>query len=92
MLRLTCPLCGTRDHTEFRYGGDASKVRPSPGETSPEAWHEHVFIFDNPKGAHREHWQHVLGCRHWMVVERDTVTNAISSTWTARVFAAGNGQ
>ena len=31
MLRITCPWCGERDYTEFRYGGDAEKERPRPG-------------------------------------------------------------
>ena len=31
MLRITCPCCGERDYTEFRYGGDASKPRPAHG-------------------------------------------------------------
>jgi sarcosine oxidase subunit delta len=84
MLRLTCPFCGERDFTEFRYGGDATKVRPGNGETSAEAWHEHVFLFRNPKGAHVEHWQHVLGCRQWIVVERDTATHEVGSTHLAR--------
>ena len=88
MLRLTCPLCGERDHTEFRYGGDASKTRPPHGEARAEVWHDHHFLFDNPKGVHREYWQHILGCRHWMVVERHTVTNAVTGTWDAREHAA----
>ncbi len=37
-----------------------------------KSWYEHVFLFDNPKGAHREFWQHVQGCRQWLVLERDT--------------------
>ena len=37
-----------------------------------KAWHDHVFLFDNPKGPHREYWQHVLGCRQWLVLERNT--------------------
>ncbi len=42
-----------------------------------KAWHDYVFLFDNPKGAHREYWQHVLGCRQWLVLERDTATNRV---------------
>ncbi len=91
MLRLTCPLCGERDHTEFRYGGDATKVRPPHGEVAAEVWYEHHFVFDNPKGVHREFWQHVLGCRHWMVVERHTVTNEVTGTWDARSRSVDEG-
>ena len=84
MLRIPCPYCGERDHTEFRYGGDARKTRPAPGETSQQAWHDHIFLFDNPKGAHVEYWQHVLGCRQWLIVERNTATNRVVTSGLAR--------
>ena len=87
MLLLPCPHCGPRDHSEFRYGGDASKARPALGEADAKVWHDHVFLFDNPKGPHKEYWQHVLGCRQWMIVERDTLTQAISSARPARAKA-----
>ncbi len=84
MLLLSCPYCGPRDHSEFRYGGDASKTRPAHGAADPKVWHDHVFLFDNPKGAHKEYWQHVLGCRRWMIVERDTLSQAIFGSQPAR--------
>ena len=84
MLLLPCPYCGPRDHSEFRYGGDASKTRPALGVADRKGWHDHVFLFDNPKGAHKEYWQHVLGCRRWIVVERDTLTQAIAGSQPAR--------
>lgn len=84
MLRITCPMCGRRDYTEFRYGGDAGKLRPALGTADRKAWHDYVFLFDNPKGAHREFWQHVLGCRQWLVVERDTATGAVGVSRLAR--------
>ena len=84
MLRITCPCCGERDYTEFRYGGDASKARPAHGSGDLKAWHDHVFLFDNPKGLHREYWQHVLGCRQWLVLERNTATNEVGSSRPAR--------
>ncbi len=84
MLRITCPHCGERDHTEFRYGGDASKRRPDHGSTDTDAWHDFVFVFDNPKGWHTEYWQHVLGCRRWLVAERHTMSQEIRATYSAR--------
>ena len=38
----------------------------------------------NPAGPHREFWQHVTGCRQWLVVERDTRNHAIASVSFAR--------
>ena len=84
MLLLPCPHCGPRDHSEFRYGGDASKTRPTLAQADAKVWHDHVFLFDNPKGPHKEYWQHVLGCRRWMVVERNTLTQAIAGSRPAR--------
>ena len=28
MIRINCPFCGERDHSEFTYGGDGSVVYP----------------------------------------------------------------
>jgi sarcosine oxidase subunit delta len=84
MLRIDCPCCGTRDHDEFRYGGDASVPRPAYDDPDFEAWYAYVFVRDNQPGLHREHWQHVMGCRQWLVVERDTRSHVISSVALAR--------
>jgi sarcosine oxidase subunit delta len=88
MLTITCPQCGARDYTEFRYGGDASKRRPPHGTGDAALWHDYVFLFDNPKGAHSEFWQHVQGCRQWLVVERNTASNEVNRVRLAREAAA----
>jgi sarcosine oxidase subunit delta len=41
-------------------------------------------VRSNPKGPHRERWQHSDGCRLWLVVERDTLTHAITRVEPAR--------
>ena len=87
MLRIQCPFCGERDYTEFRYGGDARRRRPVHGSGEPEVWHDYVFLFDNPKGLHEEFWQHVLGCRQWIVLERSTATNHTVASRAARQVA-----
>ncbi len=92
MLAIHCPLCGERPYTEFRYGGDASKRRPALGTMAPEAWHDYLFLFDNPKGPHREFWQHDQGCRQWLLVVRDTATNAVGEVILARNAGAGAGE
>jgi methylglutamate dehydrogenase subunit B len=87
MLRIPCPICGVRDYTEFSYGGDARKTRPAHGASGQKTWHDYVFLFDNVKGIHREFWQHVMGCRQWLVVERDTATNLVARAMLARTTA-----
>ena len=83
MLTIPCPFCGPRDETEFAYGGDATRTFPSL-DADQEAWSDHVFLRDNPRGAHREHWHHVQGCRQWLVVERDTLTHRVGAARLAR--------
>ncbi len=84
MLRIDCPVCGLRDEIEFTYGGDGNVALPDVGEQSPERWLEAVFLRDNPRGAHRELWHHNLGCRQWLVVERDTLTHAFGACELAK--------
>jgi len=84
MLKIHCPWCGERDYTEFRYGSDATKPRPPHASDDQSTWHDYVFLFDNPKGPHREFWQHVLGCRQWLVLDRDTATNTVGASRPAR--------
>ena len=83
MLRIHCPFCGERDHAEFSYGGDASIEYP-PLDAPAEAWHDAVFLRDNPRGVQFETWQHLHGCRLWPIVERDTLTHEIRSVRAAQ--------
>jgi sarcosine oxidase subunit delta len=76
-MRIPCPHCGERGNEEFLYRGAAGLRRPAMD--APDAdWHEYVYLRDNPFGAHRELWQHVRGCRRWLVVTRDTRSHEIS--------------
>jgi heterotetrameric sarcosine oxidase delta subunit len=85
MMRIPCPHCGLRDEDEFVYGGDATLERPAEPESLDDAqWTAYLYLRDNPRGAHREHWFHRYGCRRWTVVERDTLTHAIAATHASR--------
>jgi len=87
-MRLPCPWCGERDHSEFNYGGDATRRRPAD-DAPMEEWIDYVYFRDNPRGRHHEHWQHIQGCRAWIVIERDTLTHEVSGCWTAEDYARG---
>jgi len=76
MIRIDCPFCGPRDHGEFSYGGDATVDYPAL-DANVEEWNAAVYGRTNPRGAHREYWHHVSGCRAWLVVERDTLTHEV---------------
>jgi sarcosine oxidase subunit delta len=77
-MRIACPHCGERGNEEFFFLGAAGMTRPTPDAT-PEVWHDYVYQRDNPAGAYSELWQHLNGCRRWLVVTRDTRTHAIAS-------------
>lgn len=72
---ISCPHCGARPREEFTVKG-AALPRPAP-DAGEEAWFDHVYLRDNPKGDYREFWHHSGGCRRWLVVHRNTVTHAV---------------
>ena len=76
MLRIPCPWCGTRDEAEFRYRGDASRLRPAPA-AGPAEFTAYVYQRDNPRGWHLEWWLHVGGCRQLLKVLRHTLSHEI---------------
>lgn len=76
MLRISCPWCGERDETEFRYRGDASCARPAP-EAGLAAFVGYVYLRDNRRGWHLEWWLHVGGCRQLLKVLRHTLTHEV---------------
>ena len=80
MLRITCPWCGTRDESEFRFGGESHRERPGL-EVSDAEWADYLFNRENPKGLHCERWCHIYGCRQWFNVVRDTVTHEIHAVY-----------
>ncbi len=93
-MRISCPHCGLSDHTEFAFGGDAARDRPGLSD-AVDQWTDYVYLRDNPRGAHVEYWQHVHGCREWLIVERDTLSHDIRSVVLARTLplrAAVDGQ
>jgi len=82
MLLINCPWCGPRAEIESSCGGEAHIARPAdPGSMSDEAWADYLFMRKNPRGAHREQWNHASGCRRWFNVERDTVTYRINAVY-----------
>jgi heterotetrameric sarcosine oxidase delta subunit len=83
MLRISCPWCGVRDHTEFTYGADAAVVRP-PDSANAARFCEYVYQRANNRGRHEEWWHHIQGCRQWVRITRDTLTHTIEAVAPAR--------
>ncbi len=88
-MRLTCPLCGERDLREFRYRGSAKLMAREGATKRAEAFHDYLHLRDNRAGDNAELWQHVLGCRSWLRVVRNTTTHAIGSVELARLADRG---
>ncbi len=88
------PLLGPRDAAEFVYLGDATLIdRPDPdAPDAAEAFHDYMYLRDNPAGPHRELWYHEQGDRSWLVVTRDTTTHEILSAELARDVALARGR
>jgi len=73
-LNVPCPTCGPRPFTEFAFGGE---LRPLEQPSEPDGDFERVFLRENVPGVQEERWFHLFGCRRWLTVRRDTVSNRI---------------
>lgn len=74
-FRVRCPNCGSRPYTEFWFGGELT-ARPASGD-GPQEDYARVWLKQNNAGRQVERWFHFAGCRRWMTVERETLTNVI---------------
>jgi heterotetrameric sarcosine oxidase delta subunit len=76
MLWLTCPICGERPASEFRFGGEERHV--PEGLTDADARNlDYVWMLDNLRGVTTERWFHAGGCRRWLTLRRNTITDSV---------------
>ena len=74
-IKIPCPNCGPREYTEFVFGGEVRPLAASdPGDDF-----RRVYLRDNAAGAQAERWFHHFGCRRWVTLSRDTLTNRIGA-------------
>lgn len=76
MKRLTCPLNGLRDISEFQYLGPLRRTRPEDAG----ALTRHLFHAPNPVGPMVEWWRH-RPSNTVFLAERHTATDEIFRTW-----------
>jgi sarcosine oxidase subunit delta len=76
---LRCPNCGTREVTDFGFGGEVT-TRPDSRPSAREL-NTYIYFRRNRAGLQREWWVHRSGCGAWFLAERDTRTNEVK--WTA---------
>jgi heterotetrameric sarcosine oxidase delta subunit len=78
MMQIICPHCGPRAQAEFVYERTVDSVVTL--DAAPEEAMKTLFARSNPRGVDDEIWRHTFGCRAWMVITRNRVTNEISAT------------
>ncbi len=72
MSQMICPFCGRRELREFEF----RKTVPLEGQSSLAR----VYLRQNALHISSEHWQHVQGCRAWLLVRRNPSTGVVLST------------
>jgi sarcosine oxidase delta subunit len=79
VTNLTCPFCGSRALREFEF----HKTLPANAHGSAyERTYERVASLEHSL----EHWQHVEGCRGWLLVHRNPSTGEVIDV---RLLGAG---
>lgn len=77
-MRIPCPHCGTRTLEEWVYG-EVFEV-PANVEGAAQRDIDRGFMHNNVEGTVHEAWFHLYGCRRWVKVTRDTITDQIIET------------
>jgi sarcosine oxidase subunit delta len=72
---IACPNAGPCEATDFWFGGEV-KARPVEEPSLRELCIYNHFAA-NLAGVQRERWFHSLGCRAWLLAQRNTATNEI---------------
>ena len=70
-MQLDCPHCGLREVEEFHCRGTVPEF---DGDSL-----EGIYLRIDRPDVSREYWQHVDGCRSWLLVCRNPSTNAVLS-------------
>jgi methylglutamate dehydrogenase subunit B len=76
MNQLQCPFCGARELQEFEFRKTRANVTTS--EFSK------VYLRVDSVDLSVEYWQHVQGCRAWLLVQRNPSTGVVLSTEVLR--------
>jgi heterotetrameric sarcosine oxidase delta subunit len=71
MNQLYCPFCGARELHEFEFRKTRANVTTSDFSK--------VYLRVDSTDLSVEYWQHVQGCRAWLLVERNPSTGAVLS-------------
>jgi sarcosine oxidase subunit delta len=70
-VQIVCPHCGPREIAEYQF----RTLAPEPGAAAPGAIYERV----NRSDRSVEYWQHLHGCRAWLIVQRNPSTAEVTA-------------
>jgi methylglutamate dehydrogenase subunit B len=69
MNQLHCPFCGARELHEFEFRKTRANVESSAFSK--------VYLRVDSLDLSVEYWQHVQGCRSWLLVQRNPSTGDV---------------
>lgn len=72
-VKIPCPHCGARDHSEFTFGDELRPIEAA----DPDEDFARVYLRTNTPVVQRERWFHAGGCRRWLTLRRDVATNGV---------------
>ncbi len=76
MNQLPCPFCGARELQEFEFRKTRANVTTSDFSK--------VYLRVDSVDLSVEYWQHVHGCRAWLLIQRNPSTGVVSSVEVLR--------
>ncbi len=81
MLLLTCPNCGPRNVSEFRFGGEKNLRPQNMNAVANDQLAHYLYMRTNKRGLQIEWWYHRVGCGLWFLAERQTDSNKVLKTF-----------
>lgn len=71
---ITCPVCGKRDLSEFRFGNEDKGPLPDQSRLNQKEYVHEVVMQTTKAGPQKEWWCHTSGCGTWFTTWRDTLS------------------
>lgn len=84
---MACPFCGLRPLEEFLFrktvpnvvAGSGVGAGADAGASASASAYEQVYLRVDSAEHSVEEWQHVAGCRAWLVIDRNPSTGVVRS-------------
>ena len=80
MLLLSCPNCGDRNASEFRYGGPLNPRPVDPEKAEEDSWIRYLYLQTNTMEHETEWWYHTAS-GIWFLADRNNETDEVVRTY-----------